>query len=165
MINGEINFDMAIAVVNQIQYLNSVDTTQPIILEITYSPGGAISAGNTIKDSIQLSKAPVYTYCCGLAASMAAIIFALGEKRYMYPSANLMYHDPLVSGLSGSAIMVMEKANDLMKIRDEFALLLSNITKLSKQEILEMTKADCFIDANEALEKGFATEIVKKEID
>lgn len=155
---GEINMELALSIRNQIEYLNQLDDIKEITIAIS-SVGGSVLAGNLIRDAITLSKAPITTVCHGLAASMAAVLFVLGDRRIIYKSSHLMIHDPLVRGLNGSAVTIAKEAENIMKLREEFAQLLAERSNKTTEEILEMTKQDCFLSAQESYDIGFATEI------
>lgn len=155
---GEINMELALSVRSQIEYLNQIDSTKEITVAIC-STGGSVLSGNLIKDAFALSSAPITTVCHGIAASMAAILFALGNRRVIYKSSQLMIHDPLIANLSGSATTVAKEAETLMKMRQEFAELLSERSNKTVEEILELTKQDTFLTAEQAISFGFATEI------
>lgn len=146
------------SVVSQMMYLNAVDNKQPIHLYIS-SPGGSVTDGFAIIDTMEIIKAPVYTYCLGLSASMGALIFLFGAKRYMLPRAELMLHQPL-GGASGQASDIEISANRILKMKKTINEIISNKSKQDIKVIETITDRDRFFDANESIEFGLADEII-----
>lgn len=160
-LDDKIDFDSAIAIEKQISYLNAQDTEKEIIIKIT-SPGGVVQAGMIIVDAIRMSKAPITCVAVGLVASMAAIIFAVGDKRIVYPSANIMIHDPLTQGISGSALEIQEQSQNLMTVRKLTARILAERCHKQIKEIYKATGRTTYFSAKQAIEFGIADEIAER---
>lgn len=144
-----------------LMYLAEEDPDKEITLFIN-SPGGEVISGLAVYDTLTGISCPVTTVCIGTAASMGSILFLAGQKRQILRHSQVMIHDPLISGLSGSkAALALEKeANKLMKTREILGSILAEKTGHTLEEVYEKTKEDCFLDAKEALEFGIATEII-----
>ena len=122
---GEISQESVYGLILQLRYLQRVDPEKEITMYIN-SPGGEISSGLALYDTMQAVKCPVRTVCTGMAASMAALLFASGNRRDMLPHARIMIHDPLMSGgVGGTALRVDALARDLMKMRETVAMIFS----------------------------------------
>ena len=120
---GEISQESVYGLILQLRYLQRVDPEKEITMYIN-SPGGEISSGLALYDTMQAVKCPVRTVCTGMAASMAALLFASGNRRDMLPHARIMIHDPLMSGgVGGTALRVDALARDLMKMRETVAMI------------------------------------------
>ncbi|MBO4374174.1 MAG: ATP-dependent Clp protease proteolytic subunit [Lachnospiraceae bacterium] len=146
-----------------IQYLLYLDLDAPG-KEITIcinSPGGEVTSGLAVYDTIRTLKSPVRTVCTGTAASMASILFLAGEKREMLPHTKIMIHDPLISGLSGSkrALELDKEAARLMETRSIIAGIIAERSGHELEEVYAKTKEDCFFNAQEAIGFGIATGI------
>lgn len=153
---GEINSDSASALVLQLRYLQTESPSEEIKLCFN-SPGGEISSGLAVYDAMQAVSCPIRTICIGMAASMAAVLFAAGDQREILPNARVMIHDPLISGgVGGSALRVSSIAKDLMQTRETVGRILAKHTGHSLEEVLEKTATDCYFDANEAVAWGLA---------
>ena len=158
---GEINGESAVSLILQLHHLEHEDHAAPITMYIN-SPGGSVSDGLAIIDTMHALKAPVTTVCVGTAASMGALLFVSGQERLMLPNASLMIHDPLTLGISGSALDVERKTKKLMKTRKTVAKILSEATGHTPEEILDITSTDRYFDAEDALEFGLADRIVRE---
>ena len=156
---GEINGESAVSLILQLHHLEHEDPTAPITMFIN-SPGGSVTNGLAILDTMHAMKAPITTICVGEAASMGALLFVSGQERLMLPNACLMIHDPLTLGISGSALDVERKTKKLMKTRETIAKILSEATGHTQEEILAVTATDRYFDAKEALEFGLADRII-----
>lgn len=161
-LTGEINDDMANAIVAQLLYLESEDPDKDIFLYIN-SPGGVITSGLSIVDTMKYIKSDVSTICIGQAASMAAIILACGEKgkRYVLPNSRIMIHQPL-GGARGQATDIAIEAKEILRLREIAEDLLSEATGQSKDRIHEDTERDNYMQAKEAVEYGLVDDIIKK---
>lgn len=155
---GEINGESAVSLILQLHHLKHEDPNAPITMYIN-SPGGSVSDGLAIIDTMHALKAPITTVCVGMAASMGALLFVSGQERLMLPNARLMIHDPLTTGISGSALEIERKSRELMKTREITAKILSETTGRTLDEILAATATDRYFDAEEALEFGLADRI------
>lgn len=145
-----------------IMYLIYEDAEKPINIHID-SPGGSVQAGLMIYDIIKGLSVDVNVYCTGIAASMAAIIFAGAEKghRFILPHSKVMIHEPLISGgVGGSATSIQKTAESIMKTKRIAVELLSEDTGKSKEEIEKAISFDNFMNAQEAIKFGIADKIV-----
>lgn len=157
---GAINAESVNALILQLRYLQSEDAGKEITLYIN-SPGGEISSGLALYDVMTALSCPIRTVCLGTAASMAALIFAAGNRREMLPHARLMIHDPLISGgIGGSALHVASVSKDLMQTRETMAQLLAKHSGQTLEAVYEKTAADTYFSAEEAVAWGLADRIV-----
>ena len=161
-LTGEITSEVADAVISQILHLDAEDPDAEITMYID-SPGGSVTAGLSIYDVMQAVSADIHTVCVGTAASMAAVLFAAGDRREILRHGEVMIHDPLVSGgLSGSALTVQEKSNRLMDKRKLLCGILAQHTGKSVKQIYKVTAKDTYFGAEEAVAFGLADSIVEK---
>ncbi len=158
----EINDDTASLVVAQLLFLESEDPDKDISLYIN-SPGGSISAGLAIYDTMQYIKPNVSTICVGMAASMAAFLLAAGEKgkRFVLPNSEVMIHQPL-GGASGQAEDIKITAEHILKIRDKMNRILAENTGKDIKTIEKDTDRDNYLSAEEAVAYGLADKVVEK---
>ena len=148
------------SVISQLLYLNVKDPSSPIHLYIS-SPGGSVLDGYGIIDTMNLIEAPVYTYTIGLAASMGALIFLNGAKRYMLPHSELMLHQPL-GGVSGQASDIEITANRIIKMKKDINEMIATRCNLDIEKVEKFIDRDRYFNATEAIEYGLADEIIKK---
>ena len=161
-LTGEITSEVADAVIAQILHLDAEDPDAEITLYID-SPGGSVTAGLSIYDVMQAVSADIHTVCVGTAASMAAVLFAAGDRREILRHGEVMIHDPLVSGgISGSALTVQDKSNRLMDKRKLLCGILAQHTGKSVKQIYKVTAKDTYFGAEEAVAFGLADSIVEK---
>ena len=161
-ISGEINSELADAVISQILHLDAEDPDAEIVIYIN-SPGGSVTAGLSIYDVMQAVSADIHTVCVGTAASMAAVLFASGDRREILRHGEVMIHDPLVSGgISGSALTVQDMSNRLMDKRKLLCGILAQHTGKSVKQIYKVTAKDTYFGAEEAVAFGLADSIVEK---
>ena len=161
-LTGEINSEVADAVISQILHLDAEDPDAEIVIYIN-SPGGSVTAGLSIYDVMQAVSADIHTVCVGTAASMAAVLFAAGDRREILRHGEVMIHDPLVSGgISGSALTVQDKSNRLMEKRKVLSSILAEHTGKSVKQIYKVTAKDTYFGAEEAVAFGLADSIVEK---
>ena len=158
-LSGEINDDIANTIVSELLYLDSLNHND-ISLYIN-SPGGSITSGMAIMDTINFIKSDVSTICIGLAASMGAFLLSCGEKgkRYILPNAEVMIHQPL-GGATGQATEIKIAAERILKLKDKLNRLLANNTNQDLKKVEIDTERDYFMDANEALEYGIIDKIL-----
>jgi len=163
-LNGEVNDVSANLVIAQLLYLESKDSNKPISLYIN-SPGGSVSAGLGIYDTMQYIKSPVSTICVGLAASMGAFLLAAGEKgrRYALPNSEIMIHQPL-GGAEGQASDVAIRARHLLRIKDRLNKILAEHTGQPLEVIERETDRDNFMTSEEALQFGIVDKIFNKRV-
>ena len=161
-LNGPVDDISANVIIAQLLYLESENTSKPINLYIN-SPGGLISAGMGIFDTMQYIKPSVYTMCCGQAASMGSFLLAAGEKgnRFSLPHSRIMIHQPL-GGASGQATDIEIHAREIIRLREELNGLLSELTGQSLETINNDTDRDNFMTAKEAKAYGLIDQIVDK---
>ena len=161
-LTGEITSEVADAVIAQILHLDAEDPDAEITLYID-SPGGSVTAGLSIYDVMQAVSADIHTVCVGTAASMAAVLFAAGDRREILRHGEVMIHDPLVSGsISGSALTVQEKSNRLMDKRKVLCGILAEHTGKNIKQIYKVTAKDTYFGAEEAVQYGLADAVIEK---
>lgn len=161
-IDGEIGDAMADLVVAQLLFLESEAPTKDINLYIN-SPGGSVTAGLAIYDTMQYISCDVRTICMGQACSMAAILLASGEngKRAILPNARVMIHQPS-GGASGQASDIVISSKELLRIKEITTRLLSLHTGKKEEEILKDISRDYYMDADMALEYGIVDKVMRK---
>ncbi len=159
ILSGEIDDGLANSVVAQLLYLDSVNHN-PISLYIN-SPGGSITSGMAIYDTMRYIKSKVSTICIGMAASMAAFLLSSGEKnmRYILPNGEVMIHQPL-GGARGQATEIQIAAERILKLKKKLNEILSKNTGQSLEKIQNDTERDYFLSAEEALEYGLVDKIL-----
>lgn len=157
---GAVEEDNARTIVEQLCYLSHADPGKPIHLYIN-SPGGMVTAGNAIHDMMQSIPAPVYTYCMGHAASMAAILLSAGEKghRYIYPLAEVMIHQPSMGGFKARLWEIEIHARQIAKAKEMAASILAANCGKEVQQIKEDFDKDYWMDAREAIEYGIVDKL------
>lgn len=159
-ITGAIDAGSVSTAIRCLLHLQKEDQQLPITLYIN-SPGGEVQSGLALYDVMQAISCPVHTVCLGMAASMAALLFIAGSDRGMLPHSRVMIHDPLIGGgIGGSALSVKARADDLMRIRDITAQVLSQHTGMSLDKVFELTAQDTYFEAEEAIEAGLADRII-----
>ena len=161
IINGEINDNSANNIVAQLLYLDSINHNE-INIYIN-SPGGSITAGMAIYDTMNFIESDVSTTCIGIAASMAAFLLSSGKKgkRYILPNSEVMIHQPL-GGAQGQATEIKIAAERILKLKNKLNKILSENTKKNLEEIEKDTERDYFMNSNEALEYGIVDKILEK---
>ena len=158
-VTGQVTSEMAFDICQQLLQLEHADATAEITLYVA-SPGGSVSAGLAIVDAMRTVSCPVHTVCLDTAASMGAIIFVCGDRREMFPHAELMIHDPLIQNAGGSALSVQETSRRLMGLRRTLSQILADRSGLSVKRVQTLTARDTFLTAERAVELGFADAIV-----
>lgn len=159
ILNGEINDNSANTIVAELLYLDSLNNDD-ISIYIN-SPGGSITAGMAIYDTMNFIKSDVSTICVGMAASMAAFLLSTGKcgKRYILPNAEVMIHQPL-GGVQGQATEIKIAAERILKLKSKLNSILSKVTGKDIDTINKDTERDYFMDSNEALEYGIVDKIL-----
>ncbi len=160
-INGEIDADMANDFLQKFMYLEQ-SSRDPVTLYIN-SPGGEVPAGLMIYDILMNSKLPITTICTGLAASMAAILLAGGQKgrRYIFRHAKVLIHEPrILSEVGGSASSIRNISESILSTRDEISEILAEHTARPVEEINRALKYDHYFDAFEAINFGLADDVI-----
>lgn len=160
MIGTPINDDIANLIIAQMLFLQSEDAEKEISLYIN-SPGGSVTAGLGIYDTMQFLKCPVVTYCVGQAASMGAVLLAAGAagKRYALPNARIMIHQPW-GGAQGQASDIHIQAKEILRLRDRLNEILSHHTGKAMDVISRDTDRDFFMSAEEAAAYGLVDNVL-----
>ncbi|MBB6577739.1 ATP-dependent Clp protease protease subunit [Comamonas odontotermitis] len=159
---GEVNDQTANLVVAQLLFLESENPDKDISLYIN-SPGGSVTAGMAIYDTMQFIKPQVSTMCLGFAASMGAFLLAAGEKgkRYSLPNSKIMIHQVL-GGARGQATDIEIHARDIIRTKEQMNRILADRTGQSYEKVKNDTERDYFMTANEAHEYGLIDTVVEK---
>ena len=152
-------------VIAQMLFLEAEDPDKDVLLYIN-SPGGSITAGLAIYDTMQFVKPDVQTFCIGQAASMAAVLLAAGTKgkRFSLPNSRIVIHQPLLSGLAGQATDIDIAAREILRMRDRINDLLVRHTGQSRERIHEDTDRDYILTADQAKEYGIIDEVILKKV-
>ena len=158
-LSGEINDQVADLVVAQLIYLESKDPNKDVTIYIN-SPGGSVTAGMAIYDTMNYIKPDVVTVCIGLAASMGAFLLSSGTKgkRFSLPNSEIMIHQPL-GGFQGQASDIMIHAQNIQKIKEKMNAILAKNTGKDYEQVVKDTDRDNFMSAQEALEYGIVDKI------
>lgn len=162
-VTGTIDDNLANLIIAQLLFLEAEDPNKDIHLYIN-SPGGSVSAGMAIYDTMQYIKPDVSTICMGMAASMASVLLAAGTKgkRFTLPYARVMIHQPL-GGTQGQATEIEIHAREILRIRDEMNDILAKHTGQPKKKIEIDTERDYYLTAGEALKYGLVDEILVRQ--
>lgn len=157
---GEITDATSASIISQLLFLSSTDEKKDIYIYIN-SPGGSVTAGLSIYDTMKYIKPNVITIGMGLCASMGAFLLSSGDKRYALENTKVMIHQPL-GGAKGQATDIMIVAEEIISIKKKLNEILSINTKQPLSKIEHDTERDFYMDANKALEYGIIDEIIKK---
>ncbi len=162
LLNEEVNSASAGVVVAQLLYLEGQDASKDISLYIN-SPGGSVTDGMAIYDTMQYIKCDVSTICMGLAASMGAFLLAAGTKgkRYALPNSDIMIHQPS-GGAKGQATDINIHAQHILRTKERLNKILSEKTSQSYEKIAADTERDNFMSAEEALKYGIVDKVLNK---
>jgi len=160
-----IDDNIANLVVAQMLYLESEDPDKEIFFYLN-SPGGHVSSGLAIYDTMQYIKSPISTVCMGQAASMAAILLAAGKKgkRFALPHARILIHQPL-GGFQGQATDIDIQAKEILRLKDELNRILSQLTGKPLAKVINDTERDYFMDSEQAKEYGIIDNIIVRRPD
>jgi len=160
-IGSAIGDEVSSLVIAQLLFLQSEDAEKDISLYIN-SPGGSVTAGLAMYDTIQFLKCPVSTYCVGQAASMGAVLLAAGAKgkRYALPNARIMIHQPW-GGAQGQASDISIQAQEILRLRDRLNGILARHTGKELAAITRDTDRDFFMSADEAQTYGIIDEVIR----
>ena len=168
LLHDQVNSATASVVVAQLLYLEGQDPDKDIYLYIN-SPGGSVSDGMAIYDTMQYIKCDVSTICTGMAASMGAFLLSSGAKgkRIALPNSEIMIHQPLISGsgLSGQVTDIMIHSNYLQRTKERLNRILSENTGKDYETICRDTERDNFMSADEALEYGLIDKVYRNRAD
>ena len=164
-VTGQIDDYMANLIIAQLLFLEAEDPSKDVHLYIN-SPGGSVSAGMAIYDTMQYIKPDVSTICIGMAASMASVLLAAGTpgKRFALPYSRVMIHQPL-GGAQGQASDIEIHAREILRIREEMTDILVKHTGQTKKKIQQDTERDHFLTSAEAKAYGLIDEVVTREAD
>ncbi|MBR5705240.1 MAG: ATP-dependent Clp endopeptidase proteolytic subunit ClpP [Deltaproteobacteria bacterium] len=162
-LSGMIEEHMANLIVAQLLFLESEDPEKDVFLYIN-SPGGVVTAGMAIYDTMQYLRAPVSTICIGQAASMAALLLASGEhgKRFALPNSRIMIHQPL-GGFQGQASDIKIHADEILGLRDRLNKILAAHTGQDVERVAQDTERDFFMSSEDAKTYGIVDDIVKQK--
>jgi len=162
-IGTEIDDQIANLAIAQMLFLESEDPEKDILLYIN-SPGGSITAGLAIYDTMQFIRPDVQTYCLGQAASMAAVLLAGGTKgkRYSLPNSRILIHQPLMRGLGGQATDIDIAAKEIIRMREHLNGILVQHTGQSLERIQLDTERDYIMRAEQAKEYGIIDDVIRK---
>ncbi len=157
-----VNDQVANAIIAQLLFLESEDPEKEISMYIN-SPGGSVTAGLAIYDTMQYIRAPVMTICLGQAASMGALLLSSGQKgrRMSLPNSRILIHQPLMGGLSGQATDIDIQAREILKLRENLNQILMRNTGQTKERIEKDTDRDFFMSADQAKEYGLIDEVIE----
>jgi ATP-dependent Clp protease protease subunit len=158
---GVITDGLANSIIAQLLFLASKDPKKDIQIYIN-SPGGSVTAGLAIYDTMQYVKSPISTVCVGLAASMGATLLAAGTegKRFTLPNAEILLHQ-VMGGVSGEAVEIEITAKQIVKIKDKLNKILAKHTGQPLETIQRDTDRDFYLSADEAKEYGIIDEVIK----
>jgi ATP-dependent Clp protease protease subunit len=159
----QVDDDMASLIIAQMLFLEAENPEKDISLYIN-SPGGSVSAGMAIYDTMQYIKPDVSTYCVGQAASMAAVLLASGTKgkRTVLPNSRVLIHQPWLSGLQGQQSDIEIHAKDMFMMRDRLDEILAFHTGKTKEEVHRDTERDRILGAQEAVEYGIVDRVMQR---
>ena len=163
-LSGEITNELANSVIAQMLFLEGKDSSKDISLYIN-SPGGSVDSGLAIFDTMNYISCNVCTICVGLAASMAGILLASGEKgkRFALPNSRIMIHQPL-GGAQGQASDIKIQAEEILKTKDKINKMLATLTGKSIKQIEEDTNRDYYLSSKEAKTYGIIDKVIEKRI-
>ena len=158
-LTGQIDDTMSNIVISELLYLDNLNHDN-IYIYIN-SPGGVITAGMAIYDTMKFIESKVITIGIGICASMAAFLLSSGDERYALPNTEIMIHQPL-GGAQGQATDIQIAAERIIKLKEQLNKILSENTKQPMKKIYEDTERDNFLSAKEAKEYGLIDNIIKK---
>ena len=161
----DVNSTTASLIIAQMLFLESEDPDKEIYFYIN-SPGGSVTDGLAIVDTMNYIKCPVSTFCVGLAASFGAVLLANGEKgkRFAMPNAEILIHQPLIAGggISGQTTDIKIHADQMIKTRERLTKILADRTGKPLEQVMQDTERDNYMTAEEALKYGLIDEILYK---
>ena len=161
----DVNPTTASLIIAQMLFLESEDPDKEIYFYIN-SPGGSVTDGLAIVDTMNYIKCPVSTFCVGLAASFGAVLLANGEKgkRFAMPNAEILIHQPLIAGggISGQTTDIKIHADQMIKTRERLTKILADRTGKPLEQVMQDTERDNYMTAEEALDYGLIDEILFK---
>ena len=157
---GPVTDESAEKVVSRLLYLEAEAPGKPIHFYIN-SPGGIVTSGLVMMDTMKMISSPVYTYCMGLAASMGSILLCAGEKghRYIFPNGRVMIHQPSLGGAYGQATDIEITAREIQKIKEISARILAEACGKSFEQIMKDFDRDYWMNAKESLDYGIVDQV------
>lgn len=161
---GEVSDESCREVTDKLLYLESTDPGKEIIFYMN-TPGGSITAGMALYDTMNLITSPITVVVTGMAASMGSVLLCAGEKgkRLLYPHSRVLIHQPLITGrMMGAAVDIHIQAQEMEKLRDELNGILAESSGQPLEKIRQDTDRDFYMNAKEAIEYGLADAIVEK---
>ena len=160
LLGGEVNDDSANLIVAQLLFLQAQDPKKPVNMYIN-SPGGSVTAGLAIYDTMQFISCPVYTYCIGQAASMGAVLLTAGEKghRFSLPNARIMIHQPW-GGAEGKASDIEITCQEILRLKQKLNEILSSHSGQPMENVVRDTDSDHFMSAEEACKWGLIDQVL-----
>ncbi len=160
-LGGQVNDMVANSIIAQFLFLASKDEKKDIQFYLN-SPGGSVTAGLAIYDTMQHVKCPVSTVCVGMAASMGAVLLAAGAKgkRFALPNSEIMLHQ-VMGGVSGEAVEIEITAKQIIKIREKLNMIIAKHTGQDIKKIANDTDRDFYLSAEDAKEYGLIDEVIK----
>ena len=160
LLGGEVNDDSANLIVAQLLFLQAQDPKKPVNMYIN-SPGGSVTAGLAIYDTMQFISCPVYTYCIGQAASMGAVLLTAGEKghRFSLPNARIMIHQPW-GGAEGKASDIEITCQEILRLKQKLNEILSSHSGQPMENVVRDTDRDHFMSATEAKDWGLIDKVL-----
>ena len=160
LLGGEVNDDSANLIVAQLLFLQAQDPKKPVNMYIN-SPGGSVTAGLAIYDTMQFISCPVHTYCIGQAASMGAVLLTAGEKghRFALPNARIMIHQPW-GGAEGKASDIEITAREILRLKEKLNEILAKHSGKKMADVVKDTDRDHFMSAEEAKEWGLIDKVI-----
>ncbi len=160
---GALTVDSANVIIAQLLYLDSNDPGKDIQMYIN-SPGGLVTAGLAVYDTMQFIQSPVTTICIGMAMSFGAVLLAAGDKgkRFALPQARIMIHQPLTSGVGGQATDIEIEAREILDNKRQLAEILARHTGQKVEKILQDSERNFYLSAQEAKAYGLIDEIIQR---
>lgn len=160
LLGGEVNDDSANLIVAQLLFLQAQDAKKPVSMYIN-SPGGSVTAGLAIYDTMQFISCPVHTYCIGQAASMGAVLLTAGEKghRFALPNARIMIHQPW-GGAEGKASDIEITCQEILRLKEKLNEILAAHSGRPMEQVVRDTDRDHFMGAEEARAWGLIDQVL-----
>ena len=160
LLGGEVNDDSANLIVAQLLFLQAQDAKRPVSMYVN-SPGGSVTAGLAIYDTMQFISCPVHTYCIGQAASMGAVLLTAGEKghRFALPNARIMIHQPW-GGAEGKASDIEITCQEILRLKETLNGILSSHSGQPMEQVVRDTDRDHFMSAEEARAWGLIDQVL-----
>lgn len=160
---GAVDDKSAEKVVNRLLYLEAQDPGKEIKFYIN-SPGGVVTSGMVMMDTMEMITSPVSTICMGMSASMGSLLLSQGEKgkRFIWPSGRVMIHQPSMGGAQGSASDLEITAREIKRIKEQSAQILADNCGKSFEQVMKDFDRDYWMDANQAVEYGIVDQIAKE---